>query len=906
MPEVLLKINRQQYRVAVDPNETLLETLRDRLHLTGTKEGCGSGDCGACTVLLDGAPVNSCLLLTLEAEGAEIKTIEGVDHPIQERFAQLGAFQCGFCAPGVVVSSCSMLEQNTYPELDEIKTALAGHLCRCTGYSRIVKALRGEEDHFEPDEQHSVVGHPVVRKDIRDKIHGRARFTADHYFPGMVYGALVGSPHAYARVVSIDASEAAVADGVVLVLAPDDVPDKRYGVSPARYDETILAKGIVRHVGEPVAAVFATTRKQAELAAELVEVTYEPLEPVVTPDAALADQAPQLHDRFKGNVNTEIHQDFGDIEQVFRDADYIHEQVYNGHRTHQAFLEPQAALALVEGDLINLWTANQTPHYVQYNVARVLDIPMSRLRVIKPAMGGGFGGKAEATKLDFLAIIAAQRLGRPVLMVMDRRQVFQHGRGRHGQRISLKTAFSKDGDLLGTHEQVVLDGGAYTGYGIITSYYSGSLLTTPYLLPSFRFDARRAITNLPACGAQRGNGTPYPRFAFESQLDQAALELGLDPISIRERNLIESGHVTANNLQITSCGIKECLAKIEEMTAFREKWGKLPFGQGIGLGLGCFISGAGGSIVRGDTPHSACTIRVGEDGKTVYLYTGAPEIGQGSDTVLCQIAAEELGIDYDSVSIISSDSAVSPSDLGAYASRVTFMAGNATVDAARKIKQQLAEFWCTDSGAAAADVQFKGGSVSCGGESTTFAELAESFYHKRGPLVATGSYDPPEFLGGFKGASVGTSPAYSFCAVAAEVEVDTETGAVAVKRMYAAHDSGTVINPVTFHGQVEGALVMGLGETLFEKVEHDRGLLRNPNFHDYLIPTIADAPPIDCATVPVMDPGGPFGAKEVGEGTILPVFGALANAVADAVGVRITELPITAEKVLWSMRAGKG
>jgi 4-hydroxybenzoyl-CoA reductase subunit alpha len=901
MRDLHLKINGVQHRVSVNSGETLLDVLRDRLHLTGTKRGCDTGDCGACTVLLNGEPVNSCLLLAVEADGAEVATIEGISHPIQEDYARIGAFQCGYCAPGVVVSTSRLLDETPQPGKEKIDEALSGHLCRCTGYLRIRKALLGEEDSFQEDNEHAVVGQPVMRKDVRDKVAGRAQFTADRFFPGMIYGALVTSPHPHARVLSVDTSKALEMEGVVLAITPDDVPDEKYGVSPARYDETILPKDTVRHVGEAVSAVFAVDRRTAMRAAELVEVEYEPLEPVFEPDAALAEGAPQLHERAKRNVNTDIHQNFGDVEKIFSEAHLVRDDVFNGHRTHQAFLEPQAALALVEGDQINLWTANQTPHYVQYNVARTLGIPASRLRVIKPAMGGGFGGKAEATKLDFLAIIAAEKLKRPVLMTLSRKQVFEHGRGRHGQRIALKTAYDTDGRLLGSHERVTLDGGAYTGYGIITAYYSGSLLTTPYHLPNFRFDAQRVCTNLPACGAQRGNGTPYPRFAFESQLDMAAKNLGIDPVTIRMRNVIEPGHVTVNGLEIKSCGVKECLEKIDEFADFRGRWGKLPFGRGIGLGLGCFISGAGGSIVRGDLPHSACTIRIEEDGERAFLYTGAPEIGQGSDTVLCQIAAEELGLTYEQVSIISSDSAVTPADLGAYASRVTFMAGNATVDAARQIKANLKRFWIERNGNGS-EPMFRLGKISDGKMEMSFGELAREYRRAHGPLVATGSYSPPELGGKHKGASVGTSPAYSFCAVACEVEVDTETGQVRVDRFWAAHDSGTVINPVTFHGQVEGALVMGLGETLMEKVLHREGTLINPNFHDYLIPTIADAPPIECYTVPVRDPDGPFGAKEVGEGTILPVFASIANAVDDAVGVRITELPITAQKICRALR----
>jgi 4-hydroxybenzoyl-CoA reductase alpha subunit len=900
MMDVNLTVNNQPHCLFVDSNETLLETLRDKLHLTGSKRGCDTGDCGACTVLLDDQPVNACLVLTVEADGAEIRTIEGIHHPIQEEFIKHGAFQCGFCAPGVICSSVKLLEDNDTPSDEEIKSALAGNLCRCTGYSRIVRALKGEHDPAVTEGEQSpyaVIGKPVKRKDITDKVNGSAAFTADLYFPGMVYGALVESSKPHARILSIDAEDALKMPGVLLVLTPDDVPSTLYGVSPARYDETILPKDIVRHVGEPVAAVFATDRRQAELAAQQVKVEYQELPAVFLPKDAAADDAPQIHERYKKNVNTKIHHDFGNVEEAFAKAHLVREDTFTGHRTHQAFLEPHASLAMVQGDMINLWSASQTPHYTHYNVARGLGIPMSKMRVIKPAMGGGFGGKAEATKLDFLSVIATQKLQRPVMMVYDRKQVFFQGRGRHGQEIKLKSAFSKEGKLMGTYEEVTLDGGAYTSFGIITTYYSGSLLTTPYDLPNFRFNAQRMVTNLPACGAQRGNGTPYPRFAFESHLDLAAKDLGIDPALIRRINLMGPGHVTVNQLKISSCGIKECLEKIIEKSVYNEKAGKLPFGKGIGLGLGCFISGAGDPIVRGDLPHSALRIQVLDDGKRAMVYTGAPEIGQGSDTILCQIVAESLGLAYDDVSIISSDSAVTPKDLGAYASRVTFMAGNAAVDAAAKIKDLFKQTWTAKIGAPVGELVFKNGQIMDNENSFPFHELAVMYRNENGPMSATGSYSPPKMSGMHKGASVGTSPAYSFCAVAAEVAVDTATGKVKVTRFHAAHDSGTVINPVTFHGQVEGALVMGMGETLMEEVRQDNGYLLNPNFHDYLLPTIADAPEIHCYTVPVKDPDGPFGAKEVGEGTILPVMGSIANAVADAVGVRIKSLPITAEKV---------
>lgn len=902
MPEVRLIINGEKRSLIVDNNETLLDTLRERLHLIGSKCGCDAGDCGACTILLDGQPVNSCLTLTVEATDTEITTIEGIDSPIQERFVAHGSFQCGYCAPGAVVSSAALLEKSAHPTDEEIETTLSGHICRCTGYVRIIKALRDEAEDTTTDPRFDVVGKPKPRKDIWDKITGKARYTADFHLPGMVHGALVTSPHPHARVISVDTSEALATEDVLLALTSADTPSILYGVTPARYDETIFPRDTVRHVGDPVAAVFATSRRKAEMAASKVKVTYEVLETISDPVRARESDAPQLHEQFPGNVNTEIHQNFGDIEKAFAEAHYVREDVFQGQKVHQAFLEPQAALAVEEGDLINVWTANQNPHLVQVQLARVLDIPESTLRVIRPAMGGGFGGKAETTKLEFLSVIATRKLKRPVMMVMDRKQVFLHGRGRHAQTVRLKSAFSKEGKMLGTHEEVTLDGGAYTSYGIITSYYSGNLLPILYKLPAFKFDAYRVCTNLPSCGAMRGNGTPQPRFALESHLDMAAADLGISPLEIRRQNLVESDYTTINDLRVTSCGLADCLEKAAEMSGYNDKHRKLPFGHGVGVGLGSFVSGAGYPIIRGDFPHSACSIRIGEDGKRAFLHTGASEIGQGSDTVLCQIAAEALGIAYDDMTIFSSDSAITPTDLGSYSSRVTFMAGNAVIDAAKGIKKQLTEFWKETVADNSNEVTFKSGQVSDGETTLLFSELSHKFFRRKGPLQAAGIYNPPKLGGKFKGAAVGTSPAYSFCAMVAEVDVDPDTGVVRVKKVWAAHDSGTVINPVTFHGQVEGSISMGVGETLMESVEQKDGHLRNPNFHDYLLPTVADMPEIFSTTVPVRDPNGPFGAKEVGEGSILPVMGAIANAIEDAVGARVMSLPITAEKVLAAMK----
>jgi 4-hydroxybenzoyl-CoA reductase alpha subunit len=915
-PEQLLRlsVNGRALVAAAPPNATLLSVLRDTLNMTGTKCGCGEGDCGACTVLLDGQPVNSCLMLAAEAQGAEITTIEGLStngalHPVQQAFVETGGIQCGFCSPGMILAAKALLDRSPDPSEEEIRRALSGNLCRCTGYARILEAVRRAAhpelprrvEEGESGDDFSVVGKSLPKKDAPDKATGKAVYTADLRLPGMLRGKILGSPHPHARIRSIDTREAERLPGVHAVITARDVPDVTYGVSPARYDEQVLAFDRVRHIGDEIAAVAAVDDATAEEALSRIRVEYEVLPAVFGIEEALEPGAPQLHEAYAQNINTEIHQDFGDVEKAFAEADHVREDVFRGQRAMQIPLEPHASLARIESDgRITIWTANQAPHYVQHQLSRVLGIPMGKIRVIKPAMGGGFGGKAEATSLDFCSVILARKTGRPVLMEYSRKETFLHGRGRHAQVMRLKTGVRKDGTLLAVHADILLDGGAYTSYGIITAYYSGVMLTTPYRLPNFRFDGRRVYTNLPACGAMRGNGTPQPRFAFESQLDLIAADLGLDPIELRRRNALQPDDLTVNEFQITSCEFKQCLDLVEARSGWKEKRGKLPFGRGIGVACGCFISGAGYPIYRSSFPHSSALVRLSEDGSSATVFAGAPDIGQGSDTVLCQMAAEELGLPYGDVSIVSSDSAVTPTDLGAYASRITYFAGNAVRAAAADARRAIAAVIAEDWGVPVDRLAFRDGAFVSpdGARRCSIQEAAALAFARRGPVVGTGDYTPPRLGGRFKGAPIGTSPAYSFCAQVAEVEVDTETGTVRVTDFHDAHDCGTVINPLTLHGQVEGSLVMGMGESLWEEVVHKDGRIVNPNLHDYLIPTAADAPRIHSYIARSFDPGGPFGAKEVGEGASLPVMGAVANAVAEAIGVRITDLPITPEKVL--------
>jgi CO/xanthine dehydrogenase Mo-binding subunit len=526
-------------------------------------------------------------------------------------------------------------------------------------------------------------------------------------------------------------------------------------------------------------------------------------------------------------------------------------------------------------------------------------------------VGGGFGAKAEATPLDFCAVVLARLTGRPVLMEYSREEMFRHFRGRHKQYIDLKVGVKRDGTIVAAEQKVVLDGGAYTSFGVITAYYAGSMIPTLYKIPNYRYEGVRVYTNLPASGAFRGHGVPQPRFAFESLLDMIAEDLGVDPIEIRLRNAMQANTRTCNALEVSSCEFTQTLERARDTSGWNEKRARLPKGKGIGVGCGGFVSGAGYPIYRSDFPHSNALIRVHEDGTGVSLHIAAAEIGQGCDTVLVQIAAEELGVPYSRVWLAECDTVVSPLDLGSYSSRVTLMGGNAVREAAQRVKAQLLEAAAKKLGVDAATLVARDGRIYSSvapGVAIDWADAARLSFSTSGPVVGTGSYRPPKHLGGdFKGSTVGTSPAYSFSTVVAEVTVDLETGFVSVDRLTDYSDAGTVINPLTFHGQVEGALIMGLGETLMEDtVMEAHGRIVNPNLHDYLIPTICDAPEITTVAVESYEPNGPFGAKEIGEGSLLPVLGAIANAIYDACGVRVTELPITPEKILRGLRASQG
>ncbi len=932
---VHLTVNGQPRTLAVKPATTLVSLLREQLDLTGTKRACGTGDCGACTVQIDGEAAASCLTLAVDVDGSEIITVEGLAgggelHPLQKSFVKHGALQCGYCTAGALMSAKALIDGTPHPSRDEIGEALSGNLCRCGTYPRMVQAVEhwhdfagapldtAPHDAGERDQarDHQTVGRGVPRYDGPDKVTGRARYTADIRLPGALVGRILGSPVAHGIVRRVDASRARALPGVLAVITGADVPDAWYGVSPAREDEQILTRDRVRYVGDEIAAVAAVDDETAQRALALIDVEIEELPAVLDAGAAMAPGAPLVHPenpRYAGNVNTRVDWSFGDVDAGFAAADHVREQRFVGNRTYQSPIEPHAALARWEphADRLTMWSSTQTPHYLHRSLSRTLGIPMGQIRVIRPPVGGGFGAKAEATPLEFCAALLARATGCPVRMEYSREEMFRHFRGRHKQYIDLKIGVKRDGTITAVEQRVVLDGGAYTSFGVITAYYAGSMLPVLYKMPAYRYDGRRIYTNLPASGAFRGHGVPQPRFAFESLLDMIAEDLGLDPIDIRLRNAMTPDTQTVNALDVSSCEFTATLVRAREESGWSEKRGRRHTGRGIGVGCGGFVSGAGYPIYRSSFPHSNALIRVHEDGTGVSLHILASDIGQGSDTVLVQMAAEELGVPYDWVWMAECDTVLAPLDLGSYSSRVTLMGGHAVQDAARRVKAQLFEVAAGELGCATADLEARDARIYDRARpdvAMDWAVAARLAFGKRGPVVGLGSYTPPADLGGgFKGSTVGTSPAYSFSTVIAEVTVDLETGLVQVDRVTDFSDAGTVINPVTFHGQVEGSIVMGLGETLLEDtVAGPGGKLVNPNLHDYLIPTIRDTPEIRSVAVDSYEPRGPFGAKEIGEGSLVPVLGAIANAVYDACGVRVTELPITPEKILAGLARRRG
>ena len=779
--------------------------------------------------------------------------------------------------------------------------------------------------------QYTVINSRARRVDAPDKATGRAKYVDDLSMPNMLYGALLQSPLAHARILDIDTSAAEKLPGVKRVVTAKEAGRVPYGVSPARYDETLFCHDKVRYVGDEIAAVAAVDLETALAAVERIKVDYEQLPALLTIEDALAEGAPLIHDRYPRNMTAEVHQEFGDVDAALATCDVVRTDTFKNKRQDAAFLEPPGCLASFDsGGRLTLISSTQTPHYVQRTVAMVLGLPVGKVRVIKPYVGGGFGIKAAANTMELAACLLARETGRPVKMIYSREQVFQLCRARHQFFHTMTTGVRRDGTIVALKHECHLDGGAYSSFGIATVYYAGSLLGGPYKMAHMKYDGYRVYTNKPACGAQRGHGGVAARACFEQQLDMLAEEIGMDPVDMRLKNIMTAGDVTCNDLNMSSLGMKECIEAIRDGSDWKQKKGQLPRGKGIGMACGFFVSGAGYPIYRSDTYHSTAVVKLTEDGGTALVYTASAEIGQGSDTTFAMIAAEALGIPLESVRVASGDTDMGV-DLGAYSSRQTLMTGHAVKEAAEEVKKQVLEALAHELRIDAADMDIRDGQIVFNNPGVdfsalrntyvkehrgwtdnptdgglTFTEAARIAYLARGSIVGTGKYKPPALGGKFKGAAVGTSPAYGCSAQIAEVTVDEDTGHITVDKVTDAHDCGLAINRTSVEAQMEGSVFMGLGEALFEEVKFDaKGKVINADLAEYKMPTALDMPPVETIIVESDEPNGPFGAKEVGEGAIMPTIPAILNAVYDAVGVRFDELPLTSERVYAALKNKK-
>jgi len=804
----------------------------------------------------------------------------------------------------------------------------------------------------------SIVGKPTAMIDAAEKTTGAGKYTDDLSVPGMLVGKILHSPYPHARIKRIDTSRAEKYEGVVAVAVGKDAPNP-YGILPVGHDEYPLALEKVRYVGDNVACVVAVSEAIAEQALELIDVEYEVLPAYFDPEESMEAKTDLIHDSKPGNLEKDYHHVFGDPDRGFAEADQVAQARFIANEVTHAAMEPHSTLASFEVDphtgkpgRLTVWSSTQVPYYLQHKLSLVLEMPMQQIRVIKPLVGGGFGGKSEVIPLEIIAAVAARKAQAPVKITYTREEVFWAHRGRPRTIIDLKTGVRNDGRITAVKARVIQDGGAYCSYGVVTILYSGALLGALYDIPNIQYDGYRVLTNKPACGAMRGHGTVNVRFAFESQLDELAERIGIDPAVIRQRNLLQPPCITVNGLRVQSYGLPECIEKTVERSGWKQRKGKLGKGRGLGIACSHYVSGAANSIIRSDMPHSTVNIKIDRDGGVV-VYTGASEIGQGSDTMTAQIAAEVLGCSLPRVRVIAADTDLTPIDIGSYSSRVTFMAGNATLRAAAEVKKLITAAAAQKMKCAAEDLVFRddvvyrkgsnppsvkrdqaeevektqaGASVSGRVEGQilrgslqqkrkeegpkdwmTFEEAVVAAIDFHGALTGTGSYAPPqEARGGrHKGGGVGPSPAYSYSAQVAEVSVDEDTGEVTVHKVWAAHDCGRALNPVSVEGQIIGSVWMGMGQALTEEMVWKDGMLMNTGLLEYRSPSSIESPEVEPIIVESLDPEGPFGAKECSEGSLAATIPAIANAIYDAVGVRLHESPFTPERVLAALRARK-
>ncbi|MEE2760973.1 MAG: 4-hydroxybenzoyl-CoA reductase subunit alpha [Pseudomonadota bacterium] len=747
------------------------------------------------------------------------------------------------------------------------------------------------------------IGVPKPLVDGPEKVSGKAKYSADFIPEGCLVGRILRSPVSHAKITKVDISKAQALPGVVAVITGDDC-DETFGILPIARFEYPLARERVRYRGEPVACVAAIDVETAQAAIDLIDFQYKELPAYYTAADAMAEDAIDLHENRPGNIERDVEYELGDVDAGMAEADLVMKRDYNCAEVCQVQSEPHAAIAEYdpERDTMTVHASTQVPYYVHLMLAKTLKMDKSRIHMIKPKIGGGFGCRTECLNVELICALVARAAEGTVRLVVSREETFITHRGRQETDVWMKIGLKKDGTITAVDFKAVMRGGAYSGYGIVTILYAGSLIYGMYDFESARYKGLRVLTNTPPPGAMRGHGTVDVRYAFEALLDEMAMELGLDPFAVRRKNLLQAPTFTANDLMINSYGLGECLDWGEEQSGWKERKGKTGPYRGLGLGCSHYPSGASKPVNWTGEPHATVHLKLDWDG-AITILTGAPEIGQGSDTVMSQCVAEVLGLDMSRIRILSSDSKLTPKDNGSYSSRVTYMVGNASIDAATKLKVKLIE-------AAAKKLDAKPEDIECLGEhyraasqdeGLSWDEVVYAALEGEGALTVKGNFDTiPESWGTkkYRGGAIGGSMAYAYAAEVVEVSIDPDTAQITVEKVWVAQDVGRALNPLSVEGQIQGSVWMGMGQAISEGTLYHEGLPITASMLDYRVPTIIESPPIATEIVESVDPNGPFGAKEAGETSLAAFIPALTNAIADAIGVRPMDLPVTPDRLM--------
>lgn len=761
-------------------------------------------------------------------------------------------------------------------------------------------------DYKDYTREYTEVGRSIPRLDGPMKVTGKLQYTDDLTLPRMVYAKILRSPHAHATIKNIDFSKALELDGVLDVLTGKDFPID-YGIVAHSANEEVLARDKVRMWGEPVAAVCAMTEEIAEKALELIDVEYELLPVIVDArdsERMANEEGVLIHEDKPGNIAHQGKQQYGDVDAILAESDVVIEQEFYSCQYHQSFIEPQSALADfdVHKNKLHLYATCQVPHYTHQQLAKVLQMPMKDIRITVPLLGGGFGGKGVATTADFITSKFSSRVGRPVKCTYERSEVFAQNQGRHPCFMKFRMGFDKEGHITAVDFDNLMVAGAYMSWGVVVLFYTASMTHLPYVTPAAKFSGKLIYTNTNTCGAHRGLGGSQPRFAMEILMDMAAEKLGMTPLQIRLLNAVESGHTCRSMMYVPHTEYKKTLQTAADNCDFENKYGKLPFGEGVGISGGYYISGTSYTLYLSYKPHTVANVKI-EGENNVVLYCGATDIGQGADMVMAQMAAETLGVRSEDVKVVSRDTETATFDLGTFASRVTYATGWAIRRACEAANQLLfpvaaAIMGCRGQEVGVKDYQFYS-IYEKKRKNVDWNEVVDQYISANGPLITSGQFTPPRRKGIQQGGNIGHSPTFGFTTQIAHVKVDLYTGNVHVLDITEAGDLGQPINPMSCEGQVHGSIQMGLGNALLEEMRYaEDGRLLNPSFHDYKLCGTLDMPEVNAEIVESYDPSAPYGGKESGEGPIQPTPPAIFNAVYDAIGYRCTEQPLTQEKVL--------